>query len=98
MNKIKCIIKGCPNVFCTEESVSPKAYYICSGKGAVGYPIPGHTRKEQVEANGRIYDAKKDNRDTEIKFQPHQFDGALSFGGSSGTYIDDDMNRRKDND
>jgi len=98
MNEIKCRIKGCPSVFRTEEPVSPKAKYSCNGRGADGFPIPGHTRKDLVEAAGRIYDGKKDNRDAEVKFQDHQFDDSLSFGGSSGTYNDDDMNRRKDND
>lgn len=96
MTDIKCSIKNCPTIFHTDGPVSKDVSYICSGRGTDGFPIPGHTRKEQVEANDRIYNAKKDNQDAEVKFQPFQFDNALSSGGSSGTYTDDDMNRRKD--
>lgn len=29
MNQIPCVVKGCPNVYETNESVSPDATFIC---------------------------------------------------------------------
>ena len=78
MNEVKCKIKDCPSVFRTEDPVSAFVSYICSGRGQDGYPIPGHTRRELVEASGRIYDKKKDNADIAVAFQSIQFDPELA--------------------
>lgn len=78
MIQIKCSIKGCPNVFKTNQPVSKMPSFICSGRGVDGYPIPGHTRRDQCEASGRIYDARKDNQDAEVAFQAFQFDPELA--------------------
>lgn len=78
MNEVKCKIKDCPSVYRTEETLAVGATFICSGRGADGYPIPGHTRRELVEAAGRTYDRKKDNADIAIAFQSVQFDPELA--------------------
>lgn len=78
MNEVKCKIKDCPSVYRTEETVTERTTFTCSGRGQDGYPIPGHTRRELVEASGRIFDKKKDNADASVAFQSIQFDPELA--------------------
>jgi hypothetical protein len=98
MSQIKCRIKGCPSVHNTEESVSPKATFVCSGLGADGYKIPGHTRKEVLTAIGRVYNKEKDEADSKIKFQDHQFDRELGAGKKSLTVMTYRDQEQADND
>lgn len=77
MNTIKCRIQDCPSTFETEELVLPGATFTCTGRGKDGFPIPGHSRKELVQAQGRVFNSKKDEKDMDISFQDHQFDYEL---------------------
>jgi len=77
MIEIKCVVDGCPNVFRTEEAVSPNFRYMCSGRACYGDDTLTHTREDQVRAVGRRYDPKADEADKDIHFQNHQFDRQL---------------------
>lgn len=66
MNEVKCKIKGCKEVFRTEQPVSAKARFICKN----------HPRSVQLKAVGRSV-KKTDSNDEKVKFQTHQFDREL---------------------
>ena len=90
MVEIKCVIPGCPNVFRTEESVSPNFRYICSGRVAYGDDILTHERQDQLHAVGRCYNPKSDEADRDIHFQNHQFDKELPHPASPDASIEGD--------
>lgn len=72
MNTIHCRIAGCPSKFETNDKVTADATFLCSN----------HPRSAQVEAIGRVYDPVRDERDSDVHFQTHAFDGTLDRGGS----------------
>ena len=67
MNQIKCSIKDCEEVFQTEETVSPVIRFICKN----------HPRQIQLNAVGRTFKSRKDDRDADVHFQSVQFDPGL---------------------
>lgn len=91
MNRINCRVLNCPNFIQTEELVVAAPRYICSGRGADGYKIPGHGKKEICELLGRMYNAKKDEKDKTIVFQKTQFDPALKEGGRRRRKLKDSL-------
>ena len=71
MNSINCKIKGCKEVFLTEEAVSPLARFVCKN----------HPRSVQLAEVGRVM-TEKDEKDKEVHFQECQFDPGLASGAS----------------
>ena len=70
MNEIRCLVKGCSEVFKTEEPVSSNARFICKN----------HPKETQVRADGRVFDKRTDRADEKVHFQTVQFDPKLSGG------------------
>ena len=70
MNEVKCQIPGCSEVFKTAEDVSPLARFTCKN----------HPRAIQVRAAGRVFKEARDLRDTDVRFQPFQFDKSMGTG------------------
>ena len=87
MNEAKCIIKNCPSVYRTGETVSKDFRYVCTGRGTDGYPIPGHSRKEIKEALGGVYDKDRDHADEKVHFQDKQFDPELGSGKKKNSIL-----------
>jgi hypothetical protein len=81
MTKINCRVPGCPNSKVTNEVTNKNPVFICSGLGADGYRIKGHSRKEIVELLGRIYNTQEDEKDKKVVFSKSQFDPDLKQGG-----------------
>lgn len=71
--EVKCVIAGCLELFKTEEPVSPQVRFICKN----------HPRQAQLNAIGRVFKPKRDDRDQDVHFQSVQFDSGLVRKGRS---------------
>jgi hypothetical protein len=71
LNEIVCQVRGCQEVFKTEEAVSKDARYICRF----------HPRAHQLAAVGRFVH-NSDSRDEDVHFQEFQFDKSFQSGQS----------------
>ena len=67
MSLVKCRVEGCPSSMEFGEKTLPDASYLCSK----------HPRQTQLQTLGREYDPELDEEDSEVRFQPFQFDKYL---------------------
>jgi hypothetical protein len=69
ITRIPCCIPGCDHGLTTGNFVSPNARAVCRGTDTFGNRLPGHSRKDIVEALGRKYDEVEDHLDESVRLQ-----------------------------